>query len=230
MRTNEWGQPIGDSLSHWKEPPSPLGQVICGRYGRLEPLEISRHTPELFEALSLDREGRSWTYLPYGPFSKLADYQSWLQTTAAAGDPFFYVIRELPSQKILGIFALMHIQRDVGSIEVGHVHFSPLLQKTRIATEAIYLLIKSIFDLGYRRCEWKCDSLNEASKKAAERFGFQFEGRFRNARIYKGRTRDTDWYSIIDREWPRLAQAFESWLSPENFDETGRQRGALKLK
>lgn len=179
---------------------------------------------DLYAAAAADRDGRTWTYLPYGPFASEDEYRQWLGTVCVGDDPLFYAIVEAQTASARGLAAYLNVAPARGSIEIGHVYFSPPLRRTRAATEATYLMMKNAFDLGYRRFEWKCDALNEPSRAAARRFGFSFEGIFRQATVYKGRNRDTAWYSVIDREWPALAAAFETWLHPSNFEEDGRQR------
>ena len=226
-RKNHLGQPIGAPLENWTPPPLPPRVVLTGRVCRLEPLDASRHARDLFAANSLDAEGRQWTYLPYGPFEAYEPYRAWVAHIAAQPDPMFYAIIPADSGKAAGVASLMRIDPKAGSIEVGHIKYSPLLQQHSAATKAMYLLMKHAFELGYRRYEWKCDSLNEPSRRAALRLGFQYEGRFRQATSYKGRNRDTDWFSILDSEWPRVRAAFERWLEPGNFDGDGRQRERL---
>jgi RimJ/RimL family protein N-acetyltransferase len=199
---NALGQPIGAALPLWVP-------------------------PTLHAANLRDMEGWNWTYLPYGPFSGESDYRRWLTTTCFGTDPLFYVIIDVSSGRAVGVAAYMRIEPQIGSIEVGHVHFSPLLQRVRGATEAMYLMMKCVFGLGYRRYEWKCDALNAPSRAAAQRLGFSFEGVFRQATVYKGRNRDTAWYAAIDEDWPALARAFETWLDPANFDDAGHQRTRL---
>lgn len=168
-----------------------------------------------------------WAYLPYGPFESLATYGEWLGQMSSKPDPLFFAIIDQGSDRPVGVASYLRIDPEKGSIEVGHLAFSPLLQRTAAATEAMYLMMARAFALGYRRYEWKCNTLNAASRAAAERLGFTFEGVFRQAAVVKGRNRDTAWYSVIDGEWPRLREAFERWLAPANFDETGRQRAPL---
>jgi RimJ/RimL family protein N-acetyltransferase len=202
--------------------------VTEGRTCWLEPLDYDRHAAQLFEANSLDREGAMWTYLPFGPFESFEDYGRWLKGASAGEDPQFYAVVDKQTGHAIGVASLMRISPKDGVIEVGCLTYSPLLQKTPMATEFMYLLMRRAFDeLGYRRYEWKCDSLNQPSRAAAIRLGFQFEGIFRQATIYKGRTRDTAWFSIIDSEWPVVKAAFERWLDPANFDEAGRQIRSL---
>jgi RimJ/RimL family protein N-acetyltransferase len=197
--------------------------VLAGRYCRLEPLDASRHAADLYAANSLDREGRMWTYLFSGPFSTLEEFTAWLKPREDSLDPLFFTVVDLATGRATGIASYLRIDTAHGVIEVGHLAFSPLLQRTRAATEAMYLMMKRAFELGYRRYEWKCDALNSASRHAAERLGFEFEGIFRQAVIYKGRNRDTAWFSVIDSEWPKRETAFLSWLDPANFDSHGRQ-------
>ena len=197
-----------------------------GRYCRLEPLDPARHAAALFAANALDTAGRSWTYLPYGPFENLTSYHSWMEQFCAGTDPLFYAIIT-GAQGAVGVASYLRIDPAKGSIEVGHLNYSPLLQRTRAATEAMFLMMKHAFELGYRRYEWKCHALNAASRAAAQRLGFSFEGVFRQAAVVKGRNRDTAWYAAIDQEWPALRQAFLQWLAPENFDAQGMQRQRL---
>lgn len=184
--------------------------------------------------MSLDVEHRNWTYLPYGPFETFLEYAAWVEQVYAAADPLFFAIltprvAQPPLDvRAAGVAAYLRIAPDAGSIEVGHINFSPRLQRTAAATEAMYLMMKHAFERGYRRYEWKCDALNAPSRAAAERLGLQYEGTFRQATVYKGRNRDSAWYAAIDREWPTLRAAFERWLSPENFDANGQQRSKLR--
>ena len=225
---NSLGQPIGFPLSNWRERPYPSRSSIVGRYCRTEPLEPERHARDLYHAYAEDKNHGGWTYLPYGPFAKFTDFLAWLEPMSAQDDPLFYAILDKKTEKAVGLASYLRIQPKVGVLEVGHIHYSPLLQKTPLATEAMFLLMRRAFDeLGYRRYEWKCDALNAGSRKAALRLGFTFEGIFRQASVYKGRSRDTVWYSVIDKEWPALKEAHEAWLSSENFDAQGRQLARL---
>lgn len=221
---NHLGQPVGLPLLHWTDPKSPPHEAMPGQFCRLEPLNVELHGTDLFEANKLDPEGRTWTYLPSGPYPDFADYRAWLTQCSDSRDPLFFAIVDLKSGKAAGISSYLRILPSFGSIELGHIHFSNLLSRTPAATESIYLLTRRAFEMGYRRVEWKCDALNAASRAAALRFGFTFEGIFRQASVYKNRTRDTAWFSIIDREWPRLREAFETWLAPANFDSGGNQK------
>jgi RimJ/RimL family protein N-acetyltransferase len=227
-RTNEYGQPIGDPVPGWTPRPRPPVTPMQGRYCRIEPLDPALHGADLFDAYSQATDGRLWTYLSSEPFKDAAAFDVYLAKAAASTDPMHHAIVDVASGKAIGTAALMRIDPNNGVIEVGHVAYSPLLQRTAHATEAQYLFMKRVFDeLGYRRFEWKCDSLNEPSRKAAIRYGFTFEGIFRQAIVYKGRSRDTAWFSMIDREWPALRAGYEAWLSPDNFDAQGRQRRTL---
>lgn len=225
---NALGQPIGFPVPGWSERPRPLRAPIEGRYARVEAVDPARHAADLHAANLMDREARIWTYLPYGPFASLEDYLGWMRGTCLGDDPMFHAIIDKASGKATGIASLMRIDPKPGVIEVGHINYAPALQRTRAATESMFLLMQRVFDeLGYRRYEWKCDALNAPSRQAALRLGFSYEGTFRQATIYKGRNRDTAWYSIIDKEWPALKAAYDRWLDPANFDAAGRQRAAL---
>ncbi len=223
---NELGQPIGATVEGWSGAEWPSDDVMVGRFCRVERLGVE-HLAALFEAFALDVEGRNCTYLPYGPFASLGDVEAWFETWCCGGDPQFWAILDLQTDRAVGVASLMRIKPAAGSIEVGHVHYSPLLQRTPGGTEAMYLMMRRVFELGYRRYEWKCDALNAASRRAAERLGFVFEGVFRQATVVKGRNRDTAWYSVVDGEWGRLRARFEAWLDAGNFDGDGRQRRGL---
>ncbi len=225
--TSPLNQPLGEIVADWKEPLFPAREVMQGKYCRLEPLDPQRHARELFAANALDAHGTNWTYLPYGPFAKFEEYLAWLEQQCSGSDPLFFAIVDAASGEAVGVASYLRITPDCGSIEVGHLNFSPKLQRTPAATEAMYLMMRRAFELGYRRYEWKCDSLNEPSRKAALRLGLSFEGIFRQATVRKGRNRDTAWHAAIDKEWPALRAAFEQWLSPANFDAAGRQRISL---
>ena len=222
---NEFGQPIGFPVSGWKVPPAPDGTALQGKYCRLEPL-TKHHAPDLFAANSLDKEGRMWTYMSYGPFETLDAYQNWVDRASEGRDPLFYTILD-EAIKAVGVASYLRIAPPSGSLEVGHIAYSPLLQKTTAATEAMFLMMRHAFELGYRRYEWKCDALNASSRHAAERLGFSFEGIFRQATLYKGRNRDTAWFAVLDRDWPQLEATFETWLAPDNFDTEGKQKKCL---
>ena len=226
-RLNEHGQPIGFALPQWTVPPRPPRVALTGRYCRVEPLDIERHAAELHAANMRDPGGKAFTYLSSGPFDSLQSYREWISTTCLGNDPLFHAIVDCTTGLATGVASFMRIDPPNGVIEVGHLNFSPLLQQTRAATEAMCLMMQQAFTLGYRRYEWKCDSLNAPSRAAAQRLGFSYEGRFLQAVVYKGRNRDTDWFSITDCEWPALCAAHQQWLAPENFDDKGRQRLSL---
>ena len=171
----------------------------------------------------------AWDFLPYGPFESRSDVKAWIKVVASKSDPLFHTIIDTKTDKPTGLASLMRIDPTNGVIEVGHIHFGPSLKQTPAATEAIFLLMTRVFDeLGYRRLEWKCNALNAASRSAALRFGFTYEGTFRQAVIVKGRNRDTAWFSLLDKEWPAAKQNCQRWLDPRNFDESGRQKSSLK--
>jgi RimJ/RimL family protein N-acetyltransferase len=224
MPINHLGQPIGESVGDWTVPALPPREPMVGRHCRLEPLD-ARHARELWDAYAHDAEHRNWTYLMQGPYERFEDYALWLERCSVLSDPLFFAV---VTNAAVGVAAYLRIMPESGSIEVGHINFSPLLQRTPAATEAMYLMMKRAFELGYRRYEWKCDALNMPSRRAAERLGLTFEGVFRQATIYKGRNRDSAWYAAIDKEWPDLRAAFERWLAPENFDADGVQRSRLR--
>jgi RimJ/RimL family protein N-acetyltransferase len=224
---NHLGQPVGFPLPDWRPPRLPPREPISGRWCRLDPLDPDRHAEDLFAASLADVDGPGWTYLAYGPFHSLAGYRAWMEATCRGDDPQFFAISRLTDNKPVGVAGYLRIAPASGSIEVGHIHYSPALQRTVAATEAMYLMMKRAFELGYRRYEWKCDTHNAASRAAAQRLGLSFEGIFRQATVYKGRNRDTAWYAAIDADWPRLQAAFETWLDPNNFDGQGRQRSRL---
>lgn len=225
---NPFGQPIGEPLPGWTARQPPPRTPIEGRYCRLEPLDAERHAAELYAAYSQAPDARDWTYLSVGPFEDAARYRDFAERAAASKDPLHHAVIDLATGRALGTLALMRIDPPAGVIEVGFVTYSPLLQRSRASTEAQYLLMRRAFDeLGYRRYEWKCDSLNAPSRRAAERLGFEYEGLFRQATVYKGRSRDTAWFSILDSEWPAVKAGFEAWLAPSNFDAQGNQRQSL---
>ena len=227
QRINDLGQPIGFDLSGWKAPPFPPHAALQGRYCRLEPLNAAKHARDLFDAQSDDPDGARWTYSFHGPYANFSDYEKWCVGAQDSRDPQFYAIVDLPSGKALGSCTYMRIEPKHGVIEVGNIWFSTRLARTRAATEAMYLLMANAFALGYRRYEWKCDSCNLPSRAAATRFGFTYEGLFRQAIVNKGRNRDTTWFAIIDVDWNGgLETAYRRWLDSSNFDS----RGAQKLK
>ncbi|MFT5259735.1 MAG: RimJ/RimL family protein N-acetyltransferase [Saprospiraceae bacterium] len=225
---NELGQAVGAPISDWRAATWPRDIPMVGKSCRLEAFSAQKHIDDLYLAFIKDAAGGNWTYMPYGPFDSKEAFAEWALSTCVAQDPKFYTIIDCKTDKPVGMASYLRIDPNVGSIEVGHIHFSPLLQGTTLATEAMYLMMNQVFDVwGYRRYEWKCDSLNAPSNKAALRFGFSFEGIFRQATMYKGRNRNTAWYSILDSEWAANKAVFEQWLSGENLDGAGRQLKAL---
>jgi RimJ/RimL family protein N-acetyltransferase len=226
-RLNAFQQLIGDALPEWSAKDKPTPRILTGQYCRLEPLDAQRHAASLYQAFALADDARDWTYMLIGPFNDEAAYRAFAQQEQAGHDPLHFAVIDLASGKPVGSLALMRIDATSGVVEVGYVNYSPLLKRTVAATEAQYLLMQLAFDtFGYRRYEWKCDSLN-APSRAAARYGFQFEGIFRQATVYKGRTRDTAWFSILDKEWPQVQAGFQAWLNPNNFDQNGRQIRSL---
>jgi RimJ/RimL family protein N-acetyltransferase len=213
---------------NWSPAGRPGRNALNGDLVRLEILDPERHAESLYTSSHGEGAELLWQHLAYGPFSSQEDFTAWLKHRAADTDPLFFAVVEWESMHALGMASFMRMVPEFGVIEIGHIWFAPQLQRTRHATEAIYLLAKHAFDdLGNRRLEWKCDSLNEPSKRAAERFGFTYEGVFRQHMVVKGRNRDTTWFSMTDGEWPLRRAAFEAWLAPDNFDEEGRQRRSL---
>ena len=213
----------------WKAASAPGHTALNGELVRLELLDPPRHAVQLFTAShGADADPHLWDHLAYGPFASQTEFTAWLEERAASADPLFFAIVDMATMVAQGMASYMRIVPEHGVIEIGHIWFAPALQRTRQATEAIFLLASNAFDaLGYRRLEWKCDALNERSRRAAERLGFTYEGTFRQHMVVKDRNRDTAWFSITDGEWPVRRAAFKAWLAEENFDESGRQRESL---
>ncbi|GEC66868.1 N-acetyltransferase [Raoultella terrigena] len=225
---NHFGQPIGDALPDWQPRPAPQRHTLQGRLCYLEPL-AGKHAEALFAAHQLAPDTRSWTWLLREPDSSVEEFSAWVASVAELSDPLHFAVIDRQTRLPVGSLALMRIDANNGVIEVGHVHFSPLLSRTAMATEAHWLLMRYAFDtLGYRRYEWKCNSLNEPSRRAARRLGFHYEGRFRQALVIKGHNRDTDWFSIIDAEWPQIDSAMQRWLASDNFSADGQQIRTLE--
>ncbi|WP_404684805.1 GNAT family N-acetyltransferase [Raoultella terrigena] len=225
---NHFGQPVGDALPDWQPRPVPQRHTLQGRLCYLEPL-AGKHAEALFAAHQLAPDTRSWTWLLREPDSSVEEFSAWVASVAELSDPLHFVVIDRQTRLPVGSLALMRIDANNGVIEVGHVHFSPLLSRTAMATEAHWLLMRYAFDtLGYRRYEWKCNSLNEPSRRAARRLGFHYEGRFRQALVIKGHNRDTDWFSIIDAEWPQIDSAMQRWLASDNFSADGQQIRTLE--
>lgn len=226
---NELGQPIGQAVPDWSAASFPPHTPMEGHFCRLEPLGEEAHTGDLYDAFSLDREGRNWTYLPHGPFPERSAFEKFMGAICRQDDMQFYAIVDRRTEKAVGIASYLRINPKAGSIEVGHLVFSPLLQRRPAATEAMFLMMRRAFvELGYRRYEWKCDVLNEASRNAALRLGFRFEGVFRQALVYRGRDRDTAWFSILDREWSQLEPAYKEWLEGVRDSPGGQQKESLR--
>lgn len=228
--TDEGALPVtkkGRCLTDWQGARRPDHGILAGTHCRLEPIKRD-HVADLFSAYSADETGANWQYLPYGPFVEQDEFAKWVDRTCFRDDPFFYAIIETTGNRPIGMASYLRVNPDAGSIEVGHINFAPALQRKPAASETMFLMMRHAFeDLGYRRYEWKCNNENLRSKAAALRLGFSAEGVFRQAAISKGRNRDTAWFSVLDNEWPRCRAAFLNWLSPENFDEDGRQKTGL---
>jgi RimJ/RimL family protein N-acetyltransferase len=216
---------LGELVQGWTPPPRPGYEALEGRVVRLEPLVADVHAADLFRAFS--GHDALWDYMPYGPFASMSGYHRWAKEREAGEDTRFFVLRDRAGGHCGGIASFLRIDPAAGSIEVGHICIGPEMQKGVIATEAMWLMMDWAFRAGYRRYEWKCNALNLASRRAAQRLGFSFEGVFRQAVVVKGRNRDTAWFSVIDKEWPALSEAFGAWLRPSNFDADGRQRERL---
>jgi RimJ/RimL family protein N-acetyltransferase len=222
---------LGPRLA-WTPRQPPARIPLSGRYVRLEPIDPARHAHDLFE-LSHGPKGdlAIWDYLGYGPFADEAAFSSWAAERAASTDPLFYAVIDLSTGKASGMMSYLRIVPADGVIETGHIWFTPVIQRSRQATEAVFLQAKHAFDdLGYRRFEWKCNAANAPSRRAALRFGFTFEGLFRQHMIIKGRNRDTAWYAITDRDWPAIRATFQRWLEPGNFAADGKQRQPLAAR
>ena len=210
--------------------PRPERVTLDGQDVRVEPLDPARHGPDLFR---IGHDGtaeaeRSWEYMPYGPFASEPEHRAWLETQAAGEDPLFFAVVDRQDERAVGIATLLTIVPAHGSIEIGHIWLAPRVQRTRAATEALVLLLRyAMDDLGYRRMEWKCNAANRASRSAAARLGFRFEGVFYNHLVFKGRNRDTAWFSILDEEWPAVRDAYATWLAADNFGRDGAQRQRL---
>lgn len=211
-------------LSQWTARVLPERKILEGRTVRLEPLDVAKHGQGLFEASSIEDANTRFTWLFDHAPATLNEMLPWLEKSAASTDPLFFAVIDKVSGQVAGRQALMRIDAANGSIEIGNIYWGPLISRKVAATEAQYLFMRYVFEeLGYRRYEWKCNNDNLPSKRAAQRFGFEFEGIFRQHLIVKGKNRDTAWYSVLDCDWPTLKQAYEAWLAPENFDANGQQ-------
>ncbi|HVQ88877.1 MAG TPA: GNAT family protein [Actinomycetes bacterium] len=228
LHTNEHGQPVGFEVPDWQGALPPTAKLLPGRYCHVERLDANVHAADLFAANSTDSDGVNWTYLPYGPFDAISDYRDWVEEVATADDLMFYAIRDLARDQAVGVASYLRVALSSGAVEVGHINFSPLLQRSRAGTEAMFLMMQYVFEeLGYRRYEWKCNALNEPSRSAAIRFGFTYEGTFRYDQVVKGRNRDTAWYAMVNNDWPGIKERFVRWLAPTNFDDAGEQKSRL---
>ena len=218
---------FGEIVNNFSEPPHPRGISIEGKLVSLKPLVASKYSKELFLSNALDKDAINWAYLPYGPFETEPEYYKWIESFEKNDDPVFFAIISKKLNKAIGIASYLRINPADGLIEVGHLNYSPLLQRTTEATEAMFLLMKWAFDNGYRRYEWKCNALNLRSRNSAQRLGFSYEGVFRQMAIVKRQNRDTAWFAIIDKEWEKVEDCFNQFLSDGNFDKDGRPRVSL---
>ena len=208
----------------------PSKKKLIGKYCFLEPVSAKKHAKDLYKNFSLDKKGIDWTYMPTGPYKTFSSFRKYLTTDKLSGNPFFYSIYSKRLKTYCGLASYLRIKPEIGTIEVGWITYAKNLQRTVEATEAMYLMMKNVFEnLGYRRYEWKCDSLNKKSNKAALRLGFKFEGIFRQATIYKKRNRDTSWYAIIDKDWKKIKKGYLKYLSSKNLDKNLNQKRSLKL-
>jgi RimJ/RimL family protein N-acetyltransferase len=220
---------MSEDLKNWQPRPRPARTTLEGLYVRLEPLRAALHGDGLYEASSVADAGERFRWLPDVPPESRAAFQPWLDRVEASEDPLFFTAIDIASGRIAGRQTFLRIDTANGVIEIGNIYWGPLMSRKPAATEAQFLFMQYAFDaLGYRRYEWKCNNRNEPSKRAALRFGFQFEGVFRQNMIVKGENRDTAWYSIIDKEWPALKQAYRQWLDPANFAPDGTQKRRLE--
>jgi RimJ/RimL family protein N-acetyltransferase len=227
-RTNHLGQPVGLDLRSFSGSVPPESEAMLGSRCRLVAVDPERHAEALHAAYAEDQDGGNWTYLPYGPFDSHEAYAKLLHYLHDNEDVLAFAIVDTALDRPLGVATYLRPDPANGAIEVGHLSFAPALQRTPISTEAMYLMMRRVFeDWGYRRYEWKCDSLNAPSVAAARRLGFRYEGTFRNHVFVKGRNRDTSWFSILDSEWPEIREALERWLDAANFDAIGVQRKRL---
>ena len=224
---NHYGQTVGDALPEWSGASVLLRGVLEGRYCRLEVLDADSHAADLFDAYAQAPDERDWTWLASERPTSVEAAAHWVTGKSSDAGLVPYAVIDLCSGRAVGLVCFMAIDRENGSVEIGHVTWSPRMKNTVLGTETVWLLLRQAFALGYRRVEWKCDSLNVASRRAAERLGFVFEGRFRQKIVRKGRNRDSDWLSIIDGEWPQRDAVLQRWLAPENFDAQGQQRQSL---
>ena len=209
---NSLGQPFGKILADWKIPEFPETKPIVGNSCRLEVLSHV-HAADLWSSNCFDVKSKNWNYLPYGPFEDFATYEDWVKSVAVQSDPMYFAIIDLKTEKAIGVSAYTFIAPEMGSIEIGHLNFSPLMQRSIRSTETIFLMIKNAFSIGFRRVVWRSHSLNAASISAANRFGFKFECFFKNYSVMKGHNRNNVWFSIIEEDWPALKNVYENWMT-----------------
>ena len=213
---------------NFKKAKTPLRKKLMGEYVILEPINLTKHVTQLYKNFSADKKNIIWNYLPYGPFKNIKDFKTWIAKNCLTKDPFFYAIYSKRHKQYCGMASYLRITPDHGSIEVGHINYSPLLQNTVEGTETMYVMMKNAFEqLGNRRYEWKCNNLNSDSKKAALRLGFTYEGVFRQMNVFKGRNRDTAWFSVLDSEWKKLKKRYLKYLNSNNFDDNFIQKQKL---
>lgn len=229
MPTNNFDQPIGEPVLDFVPGQLPDIEQLVGIYTIVEPLNVDRHFEDAYTFYGPDSPKEQWTYLPIDYFENKEDFRDYFEGMADSKDPYYLAILDKESHKVIGTFSLMRIDPKKRVVEMGWVLYGPELKHSRVATEAQYLVMRYVFDeLHYRRYEWKCDSLNAPSNQAAKRLGFTFEGTFRRAAVYKNRSRDTNWYSMLEEEYQAMKAKFDNWLDPANFDDQGRQITSLK--
>ncbi|MDG4721787.1 MULTISPECIES: GNAT family N-acetyltransferase [Thalassospira] len=226
---DDFGKPVGHPVENWTGCALPPRNDMVGQHVIVSPLDVDRDAQQLFDANSAATDGSRFTYLSTHAFDDFAAYRAWLEGMAANSDPMLHTIIDKATNKAVGVAAFMRIDKANGVVEIGNINYAPALSKTIGGTEAMFLMMNRAFDeLGYRRYEWKCDDQNAPSRAAAARYGFTYEGIFRNHMVYKGRNRNTAWFSITVEEWPAVRAGFEAWLSPDNFDANGNQRQRLE--
>lgn len=218
-------RPLGAPVPNWTAPAAPEPMTLDGAHCRLEPLKAETHAALLFK--SFEGQDHAYDYLPAGPFHSAAQYHRWVKEVTSDPATVFFAVYDKARDAYAGVLSLMRFDPAQGSIEVGNINFSAVMQRSVCSTEAIYLVMQWVFEAGYRRFEWKCNALNRPSRKAAQRLGFTFEGVFRQAMVVKGRNRDTAWFAMIDAEWPAMKEAYRVWLDASNFDSQGQQRERL---
>lgn len=225
---NEYGQWVGDKVPDWQGAAVLERKALSGQSCRLEPMSATLHAAQLYEAFAQAEDERDWTWLGSVRPVSVAATEAWLQAKVEDSGLVPYAVIDVRRERAVGVVCLMAIDRVNATVEIGHVSWSNSMKRSVMSTEVVWLLLREAFACGYRRVEWKCDALNTASRQAAERIGFTFEGRFRQRMVRKGRNRDSDWLSIIDGEWPAIDAALQSWLAPENFDAQGQQLRRLE--